>query len=56
VVASSSGVLAERLGWAAFFALTSVVTVPALVLLVWIMRRVTTHSNEGSPVAVLTKS
>jgi PAT family beta-lactamase induction signal transducer AmpG len=39
VVASSSGVLAERFGWMSFFALTSVVTVPALFLLVWITRR-----------------
>ena len=36
VVASSGGVLAEKLGWVRFFLLTTVATVPALVLLIWI--------------------
>jgi PAT family beta-lactamase induction signal transducer AmpG len=36
LVASSAGVLAETLGWAPFFLLTTVATVPALVLLIWI--------------------
>ena len=36
LVASSGGVLAEKLGWVRFFLLTTVATVPALVLLVWI--------------------
>ena len=36
LVASSGGVLAEKLGWVPFFLLTTVATVPALVLLVWI--------------------
>jgi len=35
-VASSGGVLAEKLGWVPFFLLTTVATVPALVLLIWI--------------------
>jgi PAT family beta-lactamase induction signal transducer AmpG len=39
LVASSGGVLAERLGWAPFFLLTTVATLPALVLLLWISRR-----------------
>ena len=39
LVASSGGVLADRLGWVPFFLLTTVVTVPALVLLIWIARR-----------------
>jgi PAT family beta-lactamase induction signal transducer AmpG len=39
MVASSGGVLAERLGWVQFFLLTTVVTIPALVLLFWIARR-----------------
>jgi PAT family beta-lactamase induction signal transducer AmpG len=38
VVASSAGVLAERLGWEQFFLSTTVVTLPALLLLVWIAR------------------
>jgi len=36
LVASSGGVLAEKLGWAPYFLLTTVATVPALVLLIWI--------------------
>jgi len=37
--ASSGGVLADRLGWVPFFMLTTVVTLPAIALLVWIARR-----------------
>lgn len=37
--ASSSGKLADMLGWVDFFLLTTVVTVPALLLLVWMMRK-----------------
>jgi MFS transporter, PAT family, beta-lactamase induction signal transducer AmpG len=36
LVASSGGVLAEKLGWVPFFLLSTVATVPALVLLIWI--------------------
>jgi PAT family beta-lactamase induction signal transducer AmpG len=50
LVASSSGVLAERLGWVRFFLLTTVVTIPALLLLIWIARRQVTHSDETPPV------
>src|SRR5208283_321396 len=39
LVASSGGVLADKLGWVPFFILTTVATLPALVLLVWIARR-----------------
>ncbi len=39
MVASSGGVLADRLGWVPFFLLTTVATIPALVLLIWIARR-----------------
>jgi PAT family beta-lactamase induction signal transducer AmpG len=45
LVASSGGVLAERLGWVSFFLLTTVVTIPALLLLVWIARRDTPAAN-----------
>ena len=44
LVASSGGVLADRLGWAPFFLLTTVATVPALLLLGWIAW----HSNNQS--------
>lgn len=56
VVASSSGVLAERLGWVSFFALTTVVTVPALFLLVWITRREARNANQRSPLPALIKN
>src|SRR5215471_5983736 len=36
LVASSGGVLSEKIGWVPFFLLTTVATVPALVLLIWI--------------------
>jgi PAT family beta-lactamase induction signal transducer AmpG len=39
VVASGAGVLAERMGWELFFLSTTVATLPALLLLVWIMNR-----------------
>jgi PAT family beta-lactamase induction signal transducer AmpG len=39
LVASSGGVLADKLGWIPFFLLTSVATVPALLLLAWIAHR-----------------
>jgi len=39
MVASSGGVLADQLGWVRFFLLTTVVTIPALLLLTWIGRR-----------------
>lgn len=56
LVASSSGVLAESLGWVSFFLLTTVVTAPALLLLVWIARREVTRSSQRSPLPALTKS
>jgi PAT family beta-lactamase induction signal transducer AmpG len=36
VVASSGGVLSEKIGWAWFFLLTSVVGLPALLLFLWV--------------------
>jgi PAT family beta-lactamase induction signal transducer AmpG len=36
VVASSGGVLSEKIGWAPFFLLTSVVGLPAILLILWI--------------------
>ena len=56
LVASSSGILAERLGWVPFFLLTTVVTMPALLLLVWIERRESAQPSRQSPLPALTKS
>jgi len=39
LVASGAGVLAERMGWVPFFASTTVVTLPALLLIAWIAHR-----------------
>jgi PAT family beta-lactamase induction signal transducer AmpG len=37
--ASSGGLLAEKLGWVTFFMVTTIATLPALLLLIWIARR-----------------
>jgi len=39
LVASTAGVLAERMGWELFFVSTTVVTLPALLLLAWLARQ-----------------
>jgi PAT family beta-lactamase induction signal transducer AmpG len=36
VVASSGGILSEKIGWVRFFLLTSVVALPAIILIFWI--------------------
>ena len=36
VIASSGGVLSEKMGWVRFFLLTCVVTLPAIVLFIWV--------------------
>lgn len=36
VVASSGGALSEKIGWVRFFLLTSVVALPAIILLIWV--------------------
>jgi MFS transporter, PAT family, beta-lactamase induction signal transducer AmpG len=44
VVASSGGVLSEKMGWVRFFLLTSVIALPAIALLIWIGPR---ERSEG---------
>jgi MFS transporter, PAT family, beta-lactamase induction signal transducer AmpG len=56
IIGSTGGVLAEMLGWAPFFALTSIVTLPALLLLFWIARRYEEKPDHASPAAALTKT
>jgi PAT family beta-lactamase induction signal transducer AmpG len=51
MVASSGGMLADHLGWVRFFLLTTVVTLPALVLLAWIAHSSPMISKEDSPQA-----
>lgn len=46
VFASTSGKLADLLGWVDFFLLTTVITIPALALLPWLMRRQTRVAPE----------
>ena len=50
LVASSSGKLSEAMGWVPFWLLTTVVTLPALVLLVWIGRQPAKQAEQPSPV------
>lgn len=45
LIASSGGVLADKLGWVPFFLLTTVATLPALLLLVWISRHGAARSD-----------
>jgi PAT family beta-lactamase induction signal transducer AmpG len=47
--ASTSGKLADTLGWPNFFAFTTVATVPALLLLLWMMRRRPVAVGAGAP-------
>ncbi len=51
-VASSSGLLAEKLGWVPFFLLTTIVTLPSLFLLVWIFRREAKSGQAESQLAL----
>ncbi len=56
LVASSGGVLADKLGWVPFFLLTTVATVPALLLLVWIARRGATQLDPQLPLPASMRS
>jgi len=49
LVASSGGILADKLGWVSFFLLTTVATIPALALLVWIARHSAAPSESPLP-------
>jgi MFS transporter, PAT family, beta-lactamase induction signal transducer AmpG len=52
LVASSGGVLADKLGWVPFFLLTTVATAPALLLLIWISRRTAPPQDEDLPTPI----
>jgi len=49
VVASSGGILSERIGWVRFFLLTSVVALPAIFLFIWIGPRDDFSNNQPTP-------
>ncbi len=49
VVASSGGILSERIGWVQFFLLTSVVALPAIALFIWIGPRDDLSNHRSSP-------
>ena len=49
VVASSGGVLSERIGWVRFFLLTCIVTLPAIILFMWIGPREEIRSDQLKP-------
>ena len=49
VVASSGGALSEKIGWVRFFLLTSVVALPAIILLIWVGPRDDLRNNQLEP-------
>jgi PAT family beta-lactamase induction signal transducer AmpG len=49
VVASSGGVLSLKIGWVNFFLLTSVVALPAILLIAWIGPRDDVRNNQREP-------
>lgn len=52
LVASGSGVLAETFGWSHFFLLATVVTLPALALLMWISNRDSEPGGRDLPASI----
>lgn len=54
LVASSSGKLSETMGWIPFWLLTTVITLPALALLIWIGRQGLKQAEQAVPVAAST--
>ncbi len=51
IIASSGGLLAQQFGWVRFFLMTTVITIPALILLVWIARRGGIAVEESTRIA-----
>ena len=52
-VGSTGGVLSEATGWVLFFLLTTVASLPALLLLVWVDRRGTARSDRPPAISTL---
>lgn len=53
VVGSTSGYVSEATGWVVFFLLTTVASLPALVLLVWVDRRGAKQSRRAQAISSL---
>jgi MFS transporter, PAT family, beta-lactamase induction signal transducer AmpG len=53
IIGSTGGWLSEAIGWVPFFLLTTVASLPAILLLVWIEHRSATQSDRPHPVATL---
>lgn len=53
IIGSTGGALSEAIGWVPFFLLTTVASLPALLLLVWIDRRGARQSDRARAVASL---
>jgi PAT family beta-lactamase induction signal transducer AmpG len=49
VVASTGGILSEKIGWVRFFVLTSIVALPAIALFLWIVPRDDFSNNQRNP-------
>jgi PAT family beta-lactamase induction signal transducer AmpG len=49
VVGSSGGILSEKFGWVRFFLLTCVVTLPAIILFIWIGPRDDSRNTQQKP-------
>jgi PAT family beta-lactamase induction signal transducer AmpG len=52
-VGSTGGALSEAIGWVPFFVLTTVASLPAILLLLWIERRGAGQTNRADPVSSL---
>ena len=55
VVGSSGGILSEKFGWVRFFLLTCVVTLPAIILFIWIGPRDDSKNHQLEPAAQSTE-
>ncbi len=53
--ASAGGILADILGWVGFFSLSAVVTLPALAILVWLMRHAPVPARKAPAAAAAGK-
>jgi PAT family beta-lactamase induction signal transducer AmpG len=52
-VGSTGGALSEAIGWVPFFVLTTVASLPAILLLLWIERRSAGQTNRADAVSSL---